>query len=80
MAFPEAKTRTQLTEWIGSFWILEEQIQTYSLLQRLGTHIHQNLSYQLRKNLEYKRWGKHWSAVPVRVVTLRCSLWKPRGA
>jgi len=49
MAFPEQKTRTQLTKWIERFWQSEEQIQTYTLLQRLGTHIHQTLSYRIRE-------------------------------
>ena len=31
------------------FWKPDERIQTYTLLQRLGTHIHQTLSYRLRE-------------------------------
>jgi len=38
----------QLGEWIATFWS-GETIQTYALLQRLCTHIHQSLSYQLRE-------------------------------
>jgi transglutaminase-like putative cysteine protease len=49
MAFPEQKTKTQLTEWIARFWQPEEPIQTYTLLQRLGTHIHQTLTYRVRE-------------------------------
>jgi transglutaminase-like putative cysteine protease len=49
MALPEDKTRSLLTEWIGNFWQPDERIQTYTLLQRLGSHIHQTLSYQLRE-------------------------------
>jgi transglutaminase-like putative cysteine protease len=49
MAFPEEKVKTQLTEWIGNFWQPEESIQTYILLQRLGTHINQTLSYRIRE-------------------------------
>ena len=37
-----------LSEWITSFWT-GEALQTYALLQRLCTHIHQSLSYQLRE-------------------------------
>ena len=49
MTFPEDKTRNLLTEWTGNFWQPDEQIQTYTLLQRLGTHIHQTLSYRIRE-------------------------------
>ncbi|HBP90375.1 MAG TPA: cysteine protease [Nitrospiraceae bacterium] len=49
MAFPEPNTKTQLTEWIANFWKPEEPIQTYSLLQRLGTHINQTLTYRVRE-------------------------------
>jgi len=49
MAIPEQKTRTQLIEWIANFWQPEEPIQTYTLLQRLGTHIHHTLSYKIRE-------------------------------
>ena len=49
MAFPEEHTKTQLTEWIARFWQPEEGIQTYTLLQRLGTHIHQSFSYRIRE-------------------------------
>jgi transglutaminase-like putative cysteine protease len=38
-----------LTEWIENFWKPDERIQTYTLLQRLGTHIHHTLSYRLRE-------------------------------
>ena len=31
------------------FWKPDERIQTYTLLQRLGTHINQTLSYRLRE-------------------------------
>ena len=49
MAFPEQKTHTQLNTWIGGFWQPEEPIQTYTLLQRLCTHIHQTQSYRIRE-------------------------------
>jgi transglutaminase-like putative cysteine protease len=38
-----------LTDWIAGFWQSGERIQTYTLLQRLGVHIQQSLSYQLRE-------------------------------
>ena len=49
MAFPEEKTKTQLTKWIESFWQPKEPIQTYTLLQRLASHINQTLSYRIRE-------------------------------
>ena len=49
MACPEPATKSLLTEWIENFWNRDEQIQTYTLLQRLGTHIHHTLSYRLRE-------------------------------
>ena len=49
MAFPEEKTKTQLTKWIESFWQAAEPIQTYTLLQRLASHINQTLSYKIRE-------------------------------
>ena len=38
-----------LAEWVANLWQPGEQIQTYTLLQRLCSHIHQNLSYRLRE-------------------------------
>ncbi len=38
-----------LAEWVRNLWQPGEAIQTYVLLQRLCTHIHQSLSYQLRE-------------------------------
>jgi transglutaminase-like putative cysteine protease len=38
-----------LTEWVAHLWQSSERIQTYALLQRLSTHIHQTLSYRLRE-------------------------------
>ena len=49
MAFPEPETRKLLTEWIADLWKPDERIQTYSLLQRLASHISQTLSYQIRE-------------------------------
>lgn len=38
-----------LTEWVANFWRSGEQIQTYTLLQRLALYIQQTLAYQLRE-------------------------------
>lgn len=37
------------SEWCAKLWRLDECIQTYALLQRLATYIHQNLAYRLRE-------------------------------
>ena len=39
----------KLAEWIANVWQSGERIQTYALLQRLGVHIQQTLSYQIRE-------------------------------
>lgn len=49
MAFPDPETKKLLTEWIAGLWHPGEQIQTYTLLQRLAKHIQQTLSYQIRE-------------------------------
>jgi transglutaminase-like putative cysteine protease len=38
-----------LVEWVENLWRPGEAIQTYALLQRLCSHIHQTLTYQLRE-------------------------------
>lgn len=49
MAFPDDKTKNLLSLWIANFWRSGERIQTYTLLQRLASHIQKTLSYQLRE-------------------------------
>ncbi len=49
MAFPEGRVKKLLAEWIAVLWQPDERIQTYTLLHRLCTHIHQTLSYRLRE-------------------------------
>lgn len=46
---PDAHTSALLNRWIGTFWRAGENIQTYSLLQRLTGHIYQTLNYQARE-------------------------------
>jgi transglutaminase-like putative cysteine protease len=46
---PTADQRAQLTRWLGTLWQPSERIQTYALLQRLNSHIHQTLSYRVRE-------------------------------
>jgi len=38
-----------LAEWVTNLWQPGERIQTYALLLRLCTHIHETLAYQLRE-------------------------------
>lgn len=45
----ESPVSQLLTEWVASLWQPAEQLQTYSLLQRLCVHIHQTLAYQVRE-------------------------------
>ena len=49
MALPEQQEIKIVNEWISDFWQANEQIQTYSLLQRLASHIFQTLTYQMRE-------------------------------
>jgi len=44
-----AKENPLLADWLAGLWRPGEQIQTYALLQRLCSHIHQTMSYQLRE-------------------------------
>ena len=46
---PDTAESSLLTEWVAKLWRPGEQIQTYALLQRLGTHINQTLSYRVRE-------------------------------
>lgn len=49
MAFPDPETQNLLTEWMANLSMPGEQIQTYTLLQRLGAHINHSLSYRIRE-------------------------------
>lgn len=49
MAFTENKAKDLLLKWIKNFWQPNERIQTYTLLRRICTHIHQTRSYQIRE-------------------------------
>ncbi len=43
------ETINLLHKWIAEFWQPGEQIQTYSLMQRLAEYIFENLTYQMRE-------------------------------
>ena len=49
MAYPEPKTKLLLDEWLMALRKPGEVPQTYTLLRRLSTHIHEKLSYRLRE-------------------------------
>ena len=40
---------TTLAEWVATLWQPGERIQTYALLERLGTHIQKTLTYRIRE-------------------------------
>ncbi len=46
---PTQETCMMLSQWIEGFWKHGEAIQTYVLLQRLNTFIHDTLRYQIRE-------------------------------
>lgn len=49
MALPDKETINVVNKWMTNFWQSGEQIQTYTLLQRIAEHIHQTLSYRVRE-------------------------------
>jgi transglutaminase-like putative cysteine protease len=49
MVLPGHETINAVNTWIANFWRNKEPIQTYTLLQRLATHIYQTLSYRVRE-------------------------------
>lgn len=49
MVLPDPETRTLLNSWIFNVWKSTEQIQTYTLLQRLAAYINKTLVYKVRE-------------------------------
>jgi len=49
MALPGSEATNVVKKWLATFWQPSEQIQTYTLLQRLASNIYQTLSYQVRE-------------------------------
>lgn len=49
MALPDKESVNLLQQWVTNFWQETEQIQTYTLLERLGRYIHDNLIYKVRE-------------------------------
>jgi transglutaminase-like putative cysteine protease len=46
---PDEKTRVRLNNWIFESWKFSEQIQSYTLLQRLTTRIYESMTYTVRE-------------------------------
>jgi transglutaminase-like putative cysteine protease len=49
MDVPDRETKEKLSVWLTNIWQPGEPIQTYTLLQKMGTYIYQNLTYRLRE-------------------------------
>lgn len=49
MHFPEPMESPLLADWLAGLWRPGEPIQSFVLLLRLCTHIHQTMTYQLRE-------------------------------
>lgn len=49
MTLAEHETIEVVNTWIATFWQSSEQIQTYTLLQRIAAHIYKTLTYQVRE-------------------------------
>lgn len=49
MKLPGNEVINELNQWIATFWQPNEQIQTYTLLQRLAERIHATFSYRVRE-------------------------------
>jgi len=46
---PDEKTRVRLNNWIFESWKFDEQVQSYTLLQRLTTRIYESMTYTVRE-------------------------------
>jgi transglutaminase-like putative cysteine protease len=49
MALPNSETVNVMNSWIANFWHASEPIQTYTLLQRITSHIYKTLVYRVRE-------------------------------
>jgi transglutaminase-like putative cysteine protease len=49
LKLPEPEANDLLAQWVANIWKSDERIQTYTLLQRISTHIHQTLLYKIRE-------------------------------
>lgn len=49
MTDPPIESYKWLTDWIGAIWQPGEAIQTYTLMQRICSHIYQTFAYRIRE-------------------------------
>ena len=49
MELPDLETRRLLNDWIFNIYKSSEQIETYSLMQRIASHIYTSMSYTVRE-------------------------------
>jgi len=49
MVLPDEATRQLLNNWIFNIYKINEQVQTYTLLERLTSYIFKNLTYKIRE-------------------------------
>jgi transglutaminase-like putative cysteine protease len=49
LALPAEADARPVTAWIGHFWQAGEAIQSYTLMQRLASHINRTLAYRVRE-------------------------------
>ena len=48
-SLPTHKTKKRVSEWVADVWQPGEPIQTYTLLKRLASYIHNSLQYKIRE-------------------------------
>jgi transglutaminase-like putative cysteine protease len=49
MQLPDQETQQMISLWTQTLWQGDEKIQTYTLLQRIASHIYQTQTYKLRE-------------------------------
>ncbi|RNL67806.1 transglutaminase family protein [Zhongshania marina] len=49
MQLPDQDTQQQIKRWTQQLWQADENIQTYTALQRIASHIYNNFTYKLRE-------------------------------
>lgn len=49
MQLPDQETQQMISLWAQTLWQGDEKIQTYTLLQRIASHIYQTQTYKLRE-------------------------------
>ena len=49
MQLPDQDTQQQIKRWAQQLWHADDNIQTYTALQRIASHIYNNFTYKLRE-------------------------------